>query len=105
MQQEEKASIETYKLVWNNIEITIAYNPDRWKSYREVYGSGLGHLQIDSAAPLPITSTGFYSDYIRADIIEEWGGPVEYVMAWIVQAASSPEWQAYQEQSRQLTLF
>lgn len=105
MQTEETKPIETYKLIWNNIEITIEYNPDRWKSYREVYGVGLGHLQIKSALPLPITSTGFYSDYIRADIIEEWGGPVEYVKAWLDQEANSPEWKELFAQSQQLTLF
>jgi hypothetical protein len=45
----------------------------------------MSHLEIISAdrAAHPISETGYKSHYIRPEHIEEEGGPVAYVMAWL----------------------
>lgn len=48
-------------------------------------GDETAHLEIISAdrAPHPISETGYRSHFIRPKHIEEEGGPVAYVMAWL----------------------
>ena len=40
----------------------------------------------------PITKTGHCSHFIHPSIIEDAGGPVAYVLAWIKRAAYAPHW-------------
>jgi len=48
-------------------------------------GDETAHLEIISAdrAPHPISKTGYRSHFIRREHIEEEGGPVAYVTAWL----------------------
>lgn|SRR5690554_5842516 len=98
-----------YTLTWNGITLRITYTPDASEAYRKIYGYALAHLEIRSVspdrAPLPITATGYYSHFTRADNVEAYGGPLAYVQAWLDDAANSPEWQAQQAKAAQLSLF
>jgi hypothetical protein len=48
-------------------------------------GDETAHLEVVSAdrAPHPISDTGYRSHFIRPEHIEEEGGPVAYVTAWL----------------------
>ena len=51
----------------------------------------IDHLQIETLdpvrAPLPITNTGYRSDFIAKGTIESAGGPEAFVHAWLNHAA------------------
>ncbi|OIN57145.1 hypothetical protein [Arsenicibacter rosenii] len=96
---------QTYPMNWRGISLTVRYNPDYSASYHEIYRVQLGHLEVRCHDPLPITSTGYCSYFTPVSHIEEWGGPLEFVKAWLDKDAEQPEWKAQNEQSRQLTLF
>jgi len=89
---------------WGGLVIELALS-EPWRSYREVYGYALIQLEIRAPGPLPIAETGYHSRYESADNIEAEGGPVAYVRAWLDEAAQRPEWQAAQQERRQLSLF
>lgn len=92
---------------WNEIEVAVTYTAGYSSSYREVYGYSLSHLEIftPNCEALPISETGYKSQFERADNIEAEGGAVSYARAWLDHAARSPEWIAAQENARQLCLF
>jgi len=99
------ADYEIQQTSWQGIPLSVSYCPERWTSFRAVYGYALAHLGVKAPCPLPISDTGFRSAYVRADEVEAEGGPVAFVLAWLDHAAASPEWQAEQAQARQLSLF
>ena len=55
--------------------------------------------------PLPITETGYRSHFTGSAAIEERGGPVAYVIAWLDDAAKSSAWKKIEAKGAQLLLF
>ena len=98
---------EILHLDWNGIAIEISFTPDWSRAYREVYGYRLTYTQVrsENKQRLPITETGYYSLFLPAPTIEENGGPVGYVEAWLNAEADSEEWKDYCEGQRQGSLF
>lgn len=92
---------------WNGITIEISFIPCWTNAYLEVYGYSLTHTEIrsENKQRLPITETGYYSLFLPAPIIEEQGGPVAYVTAWLDEKSQSVEWKCYCEEQRQGSLF
>lgn len=93
---------QIHRLTWRGIEIEARYTPLQWKV--------IAHLEIESVAPerapLPITETGYRSHFHQPGTVEANGGDVvAQVIAWLDEEAASPEWEAYEESRRQLTLF
>lgn len=97
--------IDTFLINWRGIEVTVRYHPNRWKSYGEVYGVPLDHIQIESKMANPISETGYKSHYIRRDTLSEWNSITEYVETWLNTEAETPEWKEREAAARQLTLF
>lgn len=98
--------IITEALVWEGVTLSIGYEPS-WLAMSEDYGPA--HLEIQAVeperAPLPITETGYRSHFLARGIVEEAGGPVAYVRAWLDEAAREPEWKQAQSKRAQLSLF
>ena len=97
---------ETYEIVWNGIRIQIKFERKLLNGTTPRLPS---HLAIESLepkrAPLPITETGFRSHFPPLASVEERGGPVAYVLAWLDEEAKSKKWIAAQKAARQLSLF
>ena len=95
--------IETFEFVWQAIRLIVRYE----SQWLESEATKVAHLQVESAdrERLPITETGYRSHFAPAVEIEEAGGPVAYVTAWLDDMARSAEWKQYAEASRQLSLF
>ena len=94
---------QSYRFIWQGIEIEATYTP-------RYYGGFVAHLAIRSIAPegarLPITETGYRSHFHRPGTIEAQGGDVvAQVMAWLDGEAAKPVWRAYVDASRQMSLF
>lgn len=83
---------------WQGIALSVGYARD-W------HGMGTAHIEVRSPSPIPITDTGYRSHFLHPEHVEDAGGPVAYVMAWLDVAADSPAWIAAQARTRQLTLF
>ena len=89
---------------WQDITLLVKWCPI-WNGENAIYQ--IAHLEIHAAnkAPLPITGTGYRSHFICREAVEALGGPVAYARAWLDEAATSPEWTAKMQASRQLSLF
>lgn len=94
---------------WQGITIEVVYEPNWLNIANRDSDLPSAHLDIRSVkperAPLPITETGYRSHFLHPEAIEEVGGPVAYVEAWLNDMARSSEWREYQGRSRQLSLF
>ena len=94
---------------WQGIIISVSYEAD-WLGLAAKLGDvSNAHLEIQAVTPersaLPITDTGYRSQFLSRTLIEQAGGPVAYARAWLDHAAKAPPWKKRQEQSRQLSLF
>lgn len=94
-----------HHIIWNQIPITIDYNPDYSKSYKEGYGYPLAHIEVRANQPLPITDTGYKSQFIAEPLVKEFGDVREFVLAMLQQEAQSDRWKKWIVQNVQLDLF
>jgi len=100
----------TYKLEWRGITIKICFEPDCTGGiYTSVYGYPLAHLTLESIepekAPLPMTNTGFISDFFAASEMDGYDSTISYVQHWLDETAKSSEWTELQEKSKQMSFF
>jgi hypothetical protein len=65
-------------LTWKGQDITVRWCP-LW------LGGDTAHLEIVTAdrRPHPISETGYRSHFCPRELVEEAGGPVAFVMAWL----------------------
>ncbi|MBV2147701.1 hypothetical protein KRZ98_05295 [Sphingobium sp. AS12] len=90
---------------WNGITLEIRWQPE-WISYDD--GTGFAHLEVESipyGTPIPVSETGYKSHFVHSEAVNRLGGPLNYVEAWLAQAARSPKWQQADMARRQLALF
>lgn len=88
-------------LFWNGITIEITHTAN-WLNTE--YDS-VKIRTVPEEQPLPITKSGYLSDFIDHKRIAEEGDAATYVKNWLDWAAKTPEWAAHIEASRQLSLF
>ena len=102
-----RGAMTRHHLYWNGIHITIEYEPEWSTVMSEAYGSPMAHIAITSQdrVKLPITETGYRSDFQRADVIREGGGVVAYVQSWLDVAGKDPKWIEAVDLGRQIELF
>ena len=76
---------------------------------RDYLGQGQDHIEIESIAPkkapLPITETGYRSQFVSPLELVNNGGPVVFVTAWLDHEAKGKEWQKRQSARQQCDLF
>ncbi|OWU69956.1 hypothetical protein [Phaeobacter sp. 22II1-1F12B] len=96
---------EAHAAIWEGIPLQITWNPT-WVELPHL-DFATAHLEVrsETGEPLPISETGYRSNFLPRDAVEEYGGPVEYVTAWLGHEASKTEWQKYVQERRQLSLF
>lgn len=93
------------QITWQNIPIEIDYDPNYSKCYLEAYGYGLAHIQVRANQPLPITGTGYKSQFIAEPCVAMYGTVVDFVTKILDTAATDPRWQQQQADRMQLDLF
>ena len=88
-------------LDWQGLSLSLEFERD-WLG-----DVGMSHISVYSPnnQPLPITDTGYRSIFVSTVILDEWGGPLPYVLAMLDAEAASPAWIAAKAKRRQLTLF
>lgn len=86
---------------WQNIQIKITHIPKKFIV--------VDHIEIKSIDPpnarLPMTDTGYKSDYPSIETMEHYKDATEYVLAWLEHDAKSKEWLKYIESQKQGCLF
>lgn len=94
---------------WQGISLEITYEPNWLNMSGRDPSLGYAHLEVRSISPerarLPITETGYRSHFLHVEEIDDVGGPVAYVTAWLCDMATSREWLEHEQCSRQLSLF
>lgn len=73
-----EAVYEEYQINWNGQDITV-----RWCS--EWLGGDTAHLEIvtQKRTPNPISQTGYRSHFCPRELVDNAGGPVAFVVAWL----------------------
>lgn len=101
-------NIEVHALHWRGVDIEITFER-HWLGIDPSRFGATAHLTMTAKTPdrarLPITETGYRSHFLAAEGTDAAGGPVAYVEAWLDHMARSREWTAYEQASRQLSLF
>ena len=76
---------------------------------RDYLGQGQDHIEVESIAPkkapLPITETGYRSQFVSPLELVNDGGPVVFVTAWLDREAKGKDWQKRQSARQQGDLF
>lgn len=92
-------SITTETLDWRGFFVQVTFERQRF----------VDHLQIETLepqrAPLPITETGYRSHFMSKGVIEDFGSPGDYVLAWLEKSAADKGWHEIEAGIRQLSLF
>jgi len=100
----DRYQYKSQKVNWQNIGIEIRYCPN-WSVVEDGYG--FAHLEIisDDRQKLPITGTGYKSHFLPPEDITEYGGALDYAIAWLEEASQSNAWRDHVEDQRQGCLF
>lgn len=98
----------TTTIDWQGIALSVSYAPS-YLGLGGTSGYAVAHLQVWAVKPeraaLPITETGYRSHFLHPSFVEEAGGPVTYVLAWLDAEAQTPAWRQRAVRARQLSLF
>lgn len=90
----------TATLIWEGRTIRLSYHPRRWDVIDHI------ELEAEDRAPLPITETGYLSQFFGPMepplTLEE---VVETVRNQLATSARDPDWLAAEQYRRQLSLF
>ena len=97
-----------YEIDWrdpaagNGVRIRITHS-------RDYLGQGQDHIEVESLmpkkAPLPITESGYRSQFVSPLELVNDGGPVVFVTAWLDREAKGKDWQKRQAVRQQGDLF
>lgn len=86
-------------LIWNGIKIMVTHTPKRFGIVDHI------ELHVEDKQRIPVTETGYRSHWLYDEQLEPYGSAIAFVEAWLNDEAGSPEWQAYELASKQLSLF
>lgn len=83
-------SVEVHNITWRGIDIEIVHVPAKF---------GLvDHIQLFThpRTPLPVTETGYISQHLPIGTVEERGGALAFVTAWLDHEAERIGWSGAQ---------
>lgn len=99
---------QTLTMTWNSIAMTINYC-ESWMTWLsdEEKADYMAHIEIlrDDKKQLPMTETGYRSHFIRKAVVDNSGGVLDYVKAWLDHEGQSKKWKDYVANEAQLKLF
>ena len=82
--------MEKHNITWRGIGIEITFTP-------EAYGM-VDHIELRSErkTPLPVTETGYRSNFLPCGHVVDLGGAVAFVTAWLDHEAAQTGWNRVQ---------
>ncbi len=86
--------MEKHNIKWRGIGIEITFTPNKFGM--------TDHIELRAAdkTPLPVTGTGYRSNFLARGHVAAHGGAVEFVTAWLDHEAARLNWTG-----AQLSLF
>ena len=101
MTKTSKRKSRTHMLVWRGITCRVKHTP-RYFDYAD-------HVELFVVKPkgaiLPITETGYRSEFLSAEELATAGGAVTFITGLLEREAKTKRWQKRDFESRQLKLF
>ena len=78
--------MEKHTIVWRGITVEITFTPKKFGM--------TDHIELRTAdrTPLPVTETGYRSNFLTLGQVEAHGGAVAYVRDWLDHGAARTEW-------------
>ena len=105
----EARRLITETLVWEGVTILISYEPDWMGLAAKGIGWPHSHLEIQvvepKGAPLPLTDTGYLSQFLEVGEAEEAGGPSALIRAQLEEFAQTKTWHVRRARWEQRDLF
>ena len=90
--------MQTYKLEWHGIEFTLRHTPRFYD-----YGADKIEIICQPGILLPISNNSTYrKEFFDEDLIQQAGGVVAYVLAWLDDESAKPAWRKYELARQQL---
>ena len=86
--------MEKHIIIWRKIPIEITYTPDQFGMVDHI------ELHTENKTPLPVTETGYRSNFMNKGTVAHHGGAVAFVTAWLDHEAERMNWS-----NAQLSLF
>jgi hypothetical protein len=97
-----------FEIDWRD-PVTNASVRIRITQSRNYLVDGTDHVEVESIAPerapLPITETGYLSNFIDALELINAGGPVAWIKSWLDREAGGKAWRTRQQSRQQGDLF
>jgi hypothetical protein len=102
-------TITTENLVWNETLIQVSYEAD-WLGLCDAgFDEPYAHLELQvlapRGAPLPVTDTGYRSEFLHGGLVEEAGGAVEFARGWLEEMSDRQSWRIARARWEQRDLF
>ena len=101
MTKPSKRKSRVHMLVWRGITCRVKHTP-RYFDYAD-------HVELFVVKPkgaiLPITETGYRSEFLTAVELTAVGGAVSFITGLLERETKTQRWQKRDFESRQLTLF
>ena len=86
--------MEKHTIVWRGITVEIIFTPEKFGMTDHI------ELRAADSIPLPVTETGYRSNFLPLGHVAAHGGAVEFVTAWLDHEAARIDWKG-----AQLSLF
>ncbi len=82
--------MEIQNIIWRGIEVEITFTLERFGMVDHI------ELRTDQRAPLPVTETGYRSNFIPVGTVETHGGAIAFVTDWLDHEAKRTKWSGAQ---------
>jgi len=97
------------QLVWNGITVLVSYEPDWLGLAAAGFQEPYAHLELQvlspEGAPLPVSETGYWSEFLSVGEAEEDGGPVALATALLDEFSNTQTWRVRWARWEQGDLF
>jgi len=77
---------EQHKITWRGIALTITFTPE-WLGLDDHI-----EIQTEGRVPLPVTETGYRSNFTPSGTVASCGGAVAFVTLWLDHEADRLRW-------------
>ena len=105
-----RRTILTETVVWEGITILVSFEPD-WLGLgaAALDDDACAHLELQvlepKGAPLPLTDTGYWSDFLSLSEAQEAGGPAAVAVELLEEFAQTQTWRVRRARWEQRDLF
>ena len=82
--------MEKHTITWRGIGIEITFTPEKFGMADHI------ELRSEGKTPLPVTGTGYRSNFLPCGHVADYGGAVAFATAWLDHEAARTGWNGAQ---------